>query len=100
MGAMVVEGDGGPRVPLSQFVRQCSRFVSQVTDEPVTLTKNGSPVAVLVNFQEFRKMAEVEERLEDLYWTVVAMRADLEWRRSGGKTVPLAEAEERARGGN
>ena len=88
------------RVSLTDFQRKVSRFVAGVKDQTLTLTRSGEPVAVLMDVDEFRHLVELEEQAEDLYWTVVALRQDIEWQRANRPTVSLEEVEARARGRN
>lgn len=100
MGATAVMNDGDKRISVSEFARKVSSFVATAKDQPITLTKNGEAVAVLVDFESYRELAELEATAEDLYWTVVALRQEIEWAKQGRPTVPLSEVEARARGGN
>ncbi len=84
------------RVPLTQFTRKMSQYLSQIDDGPVTLTQRGEPIAVVVNIEEFKELSGLEERAEDLYWTVVALREELEWQRANRPLVSLAEVERRS----
>lgn len=86
------------RVSLSDLGRKLSQYVQDTKTGPVTVTQRGKPVAVLVDFSDYRTLTEMEEQAEDLYWTVVALRQDTEWRKAGKPTVPLAEVERRAHG--
>ncbi len=95
MGGTAVASDDEIRVPLGEFARRVSTFVSQAKQQPLTVTKNGRPVAVLVDFDVFRKLTEMEEKAEDLYWTVMALRQEVEWVKAGRPTVPLEEVEAR-----
>lgn len=90
--------DDEVRVPLTDFQRKVSMFVARVKDQTLTLTRSGEPVAVLMGVDEFRRLVDLEEQAEDLYWTVVALRQDIEWQRTNRPTVPLEEVEARARG--
>lgn len=86
------------KIPLTEFSRRVSKYVDSAKEGPLTVTKMGQDVAVLVDIEEYRKLMELEEEAEDLYWTVVALREDVEWQRSGRPTVSLAEVEKRAHG--
>ena len=97
MGAIAVADRDEQRVSITEFARKVSQFVAGVSDEPITLTKQGRPVAVLISFEAYRNLAELEERAEDLYWTVVALRSYIQWMKDGFPTVALEEAEARAR---
>lgn len=97
MGVIATDDDGR-QVSVSELQRQVSRLVSEAKDRPVTVTRDGRPVAVMISIDEYRRLNELEEQVEDLYWTALAMRRDLEWRASGCPTVPLGEIETRLRG--
>lgn len=86
------------RVPLAGFQRKVNTFVARAKEQPVTLTRNGQPVAVLLGIDLFRRLTEAKEQAEDTYWTVVALRQNIEWRSAGRPTVALEEVEARERG--
>lgn len=98
MGGSAAVADDEVRVPLTEFQRKLGSFVDQAKEQPLTLTRNGQPVAVLLDFETYRTLAEIEEQAEDIYWTVVALRQEIEWHRTGRPTVPLEEVEARERG--
>lgn len=98
MGGTLAVADDELRVPLTDFQRKVSALVARAKEQPLTLTRNGQPVAVLLDIDVFHRMIEVEEQAEDIYWTVVALRQDIEWHRAGRPTVPLEELEARERG--
>ena len=97
MGASVLpRGDEGRTVGLAEFQRRVREFVDGAAEGPLTLTRNGQPVVVVLDFEAYRGLAELEERAEDLYWSVVALRRMEEWRQNGRHTVSVEEAEVRA----
>lgn len=51
---------------------------------------------MVVNIEEFKELSGLEERAEDLYWTVVALREELEWQRANRPLVSMAEVERRS----
>ncbi len=55
--------------PLSEFRAGVASFVKQIheTRRPMVLTQRGRGVAVLVDVQEYEKMQERLELLEDIY---------------------------------
>lgn len=55
--------------PLSEFRAGVATFVKQIheTRRPMVLTQRGRGVAVLVNAQEYEKMQERLELLEEIY---------------------------------
>lgn len=83
------------RVTLTNFSKKVGQYVADTKSGAVTLTQRGEAVAVLIDIDEYRRLTEMEEQAEDLYWTVVALRQDIEWARQGRPTVPLAEVERR-----
>lgn len=94
-GTAVREGDH--EVPLTRLQRQVGRYVHGALDGPITVTERGKPIAVLIDFDEYRSLVDLEEQAEDLYWTVVALRRQIEWeKRSDKSLIPLAEVEQRA----
>ena len=95
MGGSVAMADG-QRVPLTSFSKKVGQYVANAKSGPITLTQRGEAVAVLVDIDSYRTLSEMEEQAEDLYWTVVALRQELEWMHNGRPTVALAEIEHRA----
>jgi prevent-host-death family protein len=93
-----VADDNQPRIPIGEFARNVSRVLKTTQEHPVTLTRNGQPVAVVLDFDTYRKMAETEEAAEDLYWTVVALLQDVKWAMAGRPSVSLDEVEARSHG--
>lgn len=61
---------------LSEFKQNASKFVKQVreTRQPLVLTVNGKPVAVVQDAESFQEMADAREYRE----TVAALRVALE----------------------
>ena len=55
--------------PLSEFRASVATFVKQIheTRRPMVLTQRGRGVAVLVNVQEYERMQERLELLEEVY---------------------------------
>lgn len=55
--------------PLSEFRAGVAKFVKQIheTRRPIVLTQRGRGVAVLVDVQEYEKMQERLEVLEEVY---------------------------------
>lgn len=96
----VPDDRGVTRVPMSGFVRKWTHYLEETKDGPVELTRNGQPIAVILDYEDYRKLQAHEETAEDLYWTVVALRQDLEWRRAGQPTVSLAEVVSRESDGD
>ena len=74
---------------LSEFKQNASKLLKQVqeTGEPVVLTVNGKPAAVLQDVISYQQMAKVGERLE----TVRVLRRRMEKVRNGGKLIPAEE---------
>ena len=98
MGAgAVAMMEEGSTFGLTDLQRHLGKVLSAANEAPVTLTKSGKPVAMLVNLEAYKAMAHLEEVVEDLYWTVTAMRHDVEWARNGKHSVSLSEVDERAR---
>lgn len=61
---------------LSEFKQNASKFVKQVqeTKQPIVLTVNGRPVAVVQDAESYQEMADAKEYRE----TVAAIRVALE----------------------
>ena len=55
--------------PLSEFRTEMAGFVRQIneTHRPMVLTQRGRGVAVLIGVEEYQKMQERLELLEDIY---------------------------------
>lgn len=97
-GHAAVEHEG-PRVRLSELQRGAGRIMKTAREEgPVVITEYGQPVGVLLDFRQYRTLAELEAEAEDLYWTVVAPRQLEEWRQAGETKIPWADVENRQRG--
>ena len=91
--------DDDTRAPVSHLSHSAGKLLNAAkTSGPVTLTRHGQPVAVLLDYDAYRRLHDMEEQAEDLYWTVVAIRQDHEWALEGRPTVSLKEVEARARG--
>lgn len=86
------------QIPVTDFARQLRRVMAEAKKRPVELTKNGKPVAVLLDIERYRELEDQEDVAEDLYWTVVALRQDIEWVKAGMPTVGLNEVVSRSRG--
>lgn len=96
MGGAIALVDG-PKIPVGEFARKVSHFVAEAAaNEPITLTRNGEPLAVVIGFERYQELAELEETAEDLYWSVVALHEYLDWIKAGRETVPLSEVVTRA----
>jgi len=72
--------------PLSDFRAGIASFAKQIneTHRPMVLTQRGRGVAVLVGVQEYQKMQQRLELLEDIYRAEAQIEA--------GEGVPHAEA--------
>ena len=97
-GVAVGERREGPEVAVGTFAQSVGRFIKEALDEPVTLTNRGKAVAVVMGIDQYRRLEELEETSEELYWSVVAMRQDIEWNLAGRPTVSLEEVVFRAGG--
>jgi len=99
MGGDAAMRDEGPRYSVSELQRRAGRIVQAAREEgPVVITERGKPVGVLVDFAEYRTLADLEAEAEELYWTVVALRQLEEWRRAGEPKIAWADVENRSRG--
>ncbi|TGG95593.1 type II toxin-antitoxin system Phd/YefM family antitoxin [Natronospirillum operosum] len=60
--------------PLSEFRAGVATFVKQIdeTRRPMVLTQRGRGVAVLMDIQEYARMEERLELLEDVEWSATA----------------------------
>lgn len=99
-GMTVAEDRDVTKIPVSQFARRVRQVMDQALERPVELTKNGEPVAVLVDIERYREFEAQEEVAEDLYWTAVAMRQHFEWLKAGKPTVSYEEVVSRTHGGD
>lgn len=99
MGGDAAVRENGPRVRLSDLQRGAGKFMKAAREEgPVVITDRGEPVGVLLDFAEYRTLADLEAEAEEMYWTVVALRQLEEWRRAGETKIPWADVESRQRG--
>jgi prevent-host-death family protein len=78
---------------LSEFKQNASKVVKQVqeTKQPVVLTVNGKPAAVVQDVDTFQRMAGDSE-----YWeTVKVLKERIQYIRNGGKLIPAEEVFEK-----
>lgn len=68
---------------LSEFKQNASKFIKQVqeTKEPIVLTVNGKPVAVVQDAESFQEFASYRDRME----TAAILRDRIEKVRKGAK---------------
>ncbi len=78
---------------LSEFKQNASKLVKQIreTKQPLVLTVNGKPAAVLQDPESFQRMSgDVEYRQ-----TVKILKERLEYVRNGGELIPAEEVFDR-----
>lgn len=52
----MAEGRDMTQIPVTEFARQVRRIVAEAKERPVELTKNGKPVAVLLDIQRYHEL--------------------------------------------
>jgi len=78
---------------LSEFKQNASKMVKQVqeTKQPIVLTVNGKPAAILQDVNSYQQMNQDNE-----YWeTVRALKRSLESVRNGEELIPAEEVFDR-----
>ena len=53
-------------IPLSQARRDLPSLIDSVADQAVTISRHGSPVAVLISPSRYEELLSAQEDLEDL----------------------------------
>lgn len=74
---------------LSEFRQNASKLLKQVqkTRQPLVLTVNGKPAAVIQDVDSYQRMAGDSE-----YWeTVKVLKERIEYVRNGGELIPAEE---------
>lgn len=70
----------------SEFRNSINKFISILKDNKVILTNRNRPQAVLISFEEYEKIGEIIEELEDKYFGEIAL-SRLEKIKSGGSKI-------------
>lgn len=83
-------------VSVTDLARHIAGYVMESRRRPIVVHKRGVPTVVIVSAEEYGRALEVENALDDLYWTAVALKADAEWRAAGRPTVSFEEVVRRA----
>ncbi|GAH19850.1 unnamed protein product [marine sediment metagenome] len=52
----------------SEFRNSINKFISILKDNKIILTNRNRPQAVLISFEEYEKIGEIIEELEDRYF--------------------------------
>jgi len=82
---------------ISEVRSDFSRMVEEASSgRRVIISVHGKPKAVLIGFEDYRKLEELIELLEDRY---LEERAKERLASSSGKTLPLEEVEQLAQDG-
>ena len=82
---------------LSEIRSDFSRMVEEASSgKKVIISVHGKPKAVLIGFEDYRRLEELIELLEDYY---LEERTKERLATSSGKTLPLEEVEQLARDG-
>lgn len=76
---------------VTRFRNRLFQLLETLEERPVTVTKNGKPLAVLVDFEEFQYLKALAERLEDEALTALARERLKNYEDREIKSVPLDE---------
>ena len=57
----------------SEFRNSINKYVSILKNNKIILTNRNKPQAVLISFEEYEKMGEIIEELEDRYFSEIAL---------------------------
>lgn len=79
-------------VGVAELRKVMKEVLEEMKTNRVILTKRNKPVGVLIDYQEFRRMEEILEALED---RVLGKAAEERGKRKARKWVPLEEAEKK-----
>ncbi|MBU4313461.1 MAG: type II toxin-antitoxin system Phd/YefM family antitoxin [Actinobacteria bacterium] len=60
-------------VGTSEFRNSINKFISILKDNKIILTNRNRPQAVLISFEEYEKIGEIIEELEDRYFGEIAL---------------------------
>jgi len=74
---------------VTTFRHRLFQLLETLEERPVTVTKNGKPLAVLVDFEEFQYLRALAERLEDEALTALAQERLKRYEDEGTPSVPL-----------
>lgn len=58
----------------SEFRNSINKFISTLKDNRVIITSRNKPQAVLFSFEEYEKIKEIMEELEDRYFGEIALK--------------------------
>ena len=84
--------EGATIVGITELRKSIPELLGKIKNEKVIVTKRNRPIGILVDFEEYEKMEESIEYIEDyLLGHLAKARAS----RKDRKTVTLAEAEKR-----
>ena len=74
----------------SEFRNSINKFIAILKDSKIIITSRNKPQAVLISFEEYEKIGEIMEDLEDKYFGEIA-RDRLEKVKSGKSKVMTHE---------
>lgn len=76
---------------VTRFRERLFQMLEALEECPVAITKNGKPLAVLVDFEEFQYLKALAERLEDEALTALARERLKRHEEQKIESVPLDE---------
>ena|GEM_PF-6953374 len=76
---------------VTNFRSRLFQLLETLEEHPVTVTKNGKPLAVLVDFEEFQYLKAMAERLEDEALASLARERLKRYEDREVRSVPLDE---------
>ena len=79
-------------VGITEMRKMIPKLLKKIKREKVVLTRRNQPIGVLVDYEEFERIEEMMDLIED---HVLGKLADERASRKGRKTISLEEAEKR-----
>lgn len=76
---------------ITTFRNRLSQFSEALEDRCIVITKNGKPQAVLVDFEEFRRIKELAERCEDEVLLQIAKERLKRYKAGETRAIPYEE---------
>ena len=76
---------------VTRFRERLFQLLETLEERPVAITKNGKPLAVLVDFEEFQYLKAMAERLEDEALAALAQERLKRYEEREAESVPLDE---------
>lgn len=84
----------GPKqlVSSSKLVRNLSSYLDMAQRNPIFVARDQEVEAVLISLEDYRELLREEEKVEELYHAVVALRRLVEHHQTSGQLLLTSEA--------